>query len=96
MAAECIDDERIAAFLAEYEGWSLREGKLHRSFEFRNFIEAFGFMTRVALVAEKLNHHPDWSNVYKSVDIELWTHDAGGLTELDLRLAKAAESLAAR
>ena len=72
-------------------GWQLRDdGKaLVRRFRFRTFNEAFGFMTRSALSAEKMNHHPDWSNVYNRVDVELTTHDAGGLTELDFRLARA-------
>jgi 4a-hydroxytetrahydrobiopterin dehydratase len=61
---------------------------MSRKFEFRNFSEAFAFMTRSALAAEKLNHHPDWSNVYKTVNVTLSTHDAGGLTEMDLDLAR--------
>lgn len=66
------------------------DGKaIERSFVFRNFNAAFGFMTRAALVAEKLNHHPEWSNVYKRVDVVLTTHDTGNLTELDFKLAKA-------
>jgi len=71
--------------------WQLREdGKaLVRRFRFRTFNEAFGFMARSALSAERMNHHPDWSNVYNRVNVELTTHDTGGLTELDFRLAKA-------
>lgn len=76
--------------LAGLPGWTLaRDGKaIARKFEFRNFSEAFAFMTRAALAAEKLDHHPEWSNVYKTVNVELTTHDAGGLTELDFALAK--------
>ena len=75
-------------------GWQLDEGKLHRLFVFGDFIEAFGFMTRVALHAEKMNHHPEWSNVYKSVDVYLTTHEAGGITELDFKLANIMEQFA--
>jgi 4a-hydroxytetrahydrobiopterin dehydratase len=65
-----------------------------RKFVFKDFNEAFGFMARAALVAEKLDHHPEWSNVYKTVDVTLSTHDAGGLTELDIKLAEAMDKLA--
>ena len=72
-------------------GWAMVEGRdaVKKSFAFKNFVEAFGWMTKVALRAEKLNHHPEWFNVYKRVDAVLSTHDAGGLTELDLKLARA-------
>ncbi len=78
-------------------GWAMVAGRdaIARRFEFRNFVEAFGWMTRVAMWAEKLNHHPEWSNVYKTVDVTLATHSAGGLTELDIRLARRMEALAA-
>ena len=69
-------------------GWTLTEGKLHRDFRFDNFIEAFGFMTQVALMAEKMGHHPEWSNVYSQVAVDLTTHDAGGVTDLDFQLAE--------
>ena len=90
------DDQRSAA-LAELSGWTIVEGReaLQRRFTFRNFNEAFGFMTRAALTAEKMDHHPEWSNVYKTVDVVLATHDAGGLTELDLKLARAMDRIAA-
>ena len=91
-----LTDETLSAWLAEHPDWHLAEGpRLRRTFEFRNFVQAFGFMTRVAIWAEKLNHHPDWSNVYRTVHIELWTHDAGGLTGLDLELAGKIEAIAA-
>ena len=89
-----LDESEIRRRLADLPGWELVEGKLRRRFEFRDFVEAFRFMTALALVAEKLDHHPDWSNVYKRVTIELVTHDAGGLTELDFELAAAANRLA--
>ena len=79
--------------LADLSGWSLRQGKLYRSFEFENFVEAFGFMARVALLAEKMNHHPEWSNVYSRVDILLTTHDAGGISERDFALANQISQL---
>ncbi|CAE8595430.1 unnamed protein product [Polarella glacialis] len=68
---------------------------IHRTFQFRDFIGAFGFMSRVALVAEKADHHPNWSNVYSTVEVKLWTHDAGGLTDKDFSLASAMDKAAA-
>jgi len=75
-------------------GWNVGDMSAQKTFTFRNFIEAFGWMTSVAIVAEKLNHHPEWSNVYKTVDVTLTTHDTGGLTQLDLKLAKRMDALA--
>jgi 4a-hydroxytetrahydrobiopterin dehydratase len=82
--------------LAELSGWSLVEGRdaIEKSFKFKTFNEAWGFMTRVALAAEKLNHHPEWFNVYNRVDIVLSTHDCGGLSELDIKLAKRIDAAA--
>jgi 4a-hydroxytetrahydrobiopterin dehydratase len=82
--------------LAELKEWRELEGRdaIARKFVFKNFNEAFGFMTRVALVAEKMDHHPEWSNVYKTVDVALSTHDAGGVTEKDVALAKAMDGFA--
>jgi 4a-hydroxytetrahydrobiopterin dehydratase len=82
--------------LAELSGWSLVEGRdaIEKSFKFRTFNEAWGFMSRVALAAEKLNHHPEWCNVYNRVDIVLSTHDCGGLSELDIKLAKRIDDAA--
>jgi 4a-hydroxytetrahydrobiopterin dehydratase len=74
--------------------WQLVDGKLHKELRFGNFIEAFGFMTRVALVAESMDHHPEWFNVYQTVRIDLSTHDAGGITEFDFALASRIEALA--
>jgi len=74
-------------------GWVLRENRLHRSFQFANFSEAWAFMNRVALLAEKTDHHPDWSNSYNRVAIDLWSHDAGGVTERDRRMAGAINQL---
>ncbi len=75
------------------EAWQLADGKLSKTFVFRNFVEAFGFMTRAALYAEKANHHPEWFNVYKTVRIQLVTHEAGGISEKDFDLARKLESL---
>lgn len=74
--------------LSKIKGWSFRNDGIEKEFEFRDFVEAFGFMTRVALSAEKVNHHPEWSNVYNKVHIRLTTHDAGGLTDKDFELAR--------
>ena len=91
---ELTDDEREAA-LAELPDWSLsRNGKaIERTFTFADFNEAFGFMTRVALLADKQDHHPEWFNVWNRVEITLTTHDAGGLSVRDVKLAKAIEGL---
>lgn len=90
MAREKLAEAALAEELRTLEGWTLASDGLSisRRFVFRNFSEAFAFMTRTALAAEKLDHHPDWSNVYKTVDVKLNTHDAGGLTELDFKLAR--------
>jgi 4a-hydroxytetrahydrobiopterin dehydratase len=88
-----LGDEEIRERLGRLSGWKVVDGKLHRSFRFENFARAFGFMTSLALVAEGLDHHPDWRNVYNRVDIDLSTHDAGGITELDFEFAEAANRL---
>ena len=89
MSQAKLSTQQITEALAGVEGWKRSEdgNSISRSFSFKNFNEAFGFMTRCALAAEKMDHHPEWSNVYKSVDVKLSTHDAGGLTELDFDLA---------
>ncbi len=82
---------------AQLQGWRRAEGReaIVKSFRFADFNTAFGFMTRVALLAEKLDHHPEWSNVYNNVDVLLATHDAGGVTELDLQMAHFMDAAAA-
>ena len=82
--------------LARLSGWSDVAGRdaISKKFVFKDFNEAFGFITRAALVAEKMDHHPEWFNVYKTVEVTLSTHDAGGVTELDLKLAEAMDRLA--
>ncbi len=91
MSIAPLSETAIAAFLAEQPGWTLRaDGKaITRSFKFGDFNAAFGFMTRVALFADKHDHHPEWSNVYNKVDITLTTHDAGGLSARDAAMARA-------
>lgn len=94
--AQKMSAEARERALSRLNGWSVVEGReaIRKKFVFADFNEAFGFMTRAALVAEKLDHHPEWLNVYKTVDVTLSTHDAGGLTELDVKLAEAMDKLA--
>ncbi|MCL4169803.1 UNVERIFIED_CONTAM: hypothetical protein GTU68_046351 [Idotea baltica] len=96
--AERLKPEDRAAGLCGLPDWHTCEGRdaISRSFRFRDFRDAFAFMTQVALVAEKMNHHPEWSNVYRSVDITLSTHDAGGLSRPDLEMASEIDRLAGR
>ena len=95
MAQRLSKDARDMA-LAGLNGWTMVDGReaITRSFAFKDFNAAFGFMTRAALVAEQLNHHPEWFNVWNRVDVVLATHDAGGLTELDVKLARAMDEIA--
>lgn len=90
MAQKKLGTKAVSEAMAGLDGWELAEDGLSigRTFTFKNFSEAFAFMTRSALAAEKLDHHPEWSNVYKTVVVKLNTHDAGGLTALDFELAK--------
>ena len=94
---ERLDDAARAGLAMALPGWRLTEGRdaIRREFRFRDFSEAWGFMARVALLAEAQDHHPEWSNVYNRVEILLTTHDAGGLSERDLRLARAIDGLRA-
>ena len=87
-AAQPLTAAQIEALPDALPGWSLLNGKLHRELSFADFSEAFGFMARVALAAEALGHHPEWSNVWNRVTINLTTHDTGGLSDLDLELAR--------
>ena len=95
MAQKLTAEARKSA-LAKLAGWSDVSGRdaITKKFTFKDFNEAFGFMTRAALVAEKMDHHPEWFNVYKTVEVTLATHDAGGVTELDVRLAEAMDRIA--
>lgn len=94
--AQKLSPEARQSALAKLPGWSEVSGHdaIAKKFVFKNFNEAFGFMTRAALVAEKMDHHPEWFNVYKTVDVTLSTHDAGGVTELDVKLAEAMDKIA--
>lgn len=95
MPPRLTEDERRQG-LDELPAWRLLDEReaIARTFRFSSFNHAFGFMTRVALLAEKLDHHPEWTNVYDRVDVVLTTHDAGGLTSLDLRMARAMDRIA--
>jgi 4a-hydroxytetrahydrobiopterin dehydratase len=88
-----LSGDELEELVRGMNGWELKEGKLQKSFRFSDFIEAFGFMTRIALEAEKINHHPDWSNVYNNVTIKLSTHDAGGITDYDVKLANIIDKI---
>jgi len=89
-----LNDSEIKQLPTTLPGWSVQNGKLHREFKFRDFVGAWSFMSGVALIAESLNHHPDWSNVYNRVVIDLMTHDLGGLSTLDVEFAKKVGTLA--
>lgn len=90
-----LTENEIAAQLAGHPGWVRNGDSIQRVFQFRNFVEAFSFMTASALEAEKLNHHPDWSNTWATVTVNLSTHDVGGLSGLDFRLAERMNAFAA-
>lgn len=89
-----LSPDELNSALSQLSGWSIEKGKLHRQFQFGSFVEAFGFMTSLALVAEAMGHHPEWFNVYNRVTIDLTTHDAGGITVKDIDLARKATELA--
>lgn len=89
-----LSSNEITKELENLLGWNVVEGKLHKDFEFANFNEAFGFMTRAAMEIEKMNHHPEWFNVYNRISVDLMTHDVGGITQNDINLAKILNSLA--
>jgi 4a-hydroxytetrahydrobiopterin dehydratase len=90
-----LSDAALEAALARLPGWSIVDGKLQREFRFGDFNQAFAFMTRAALLAEQMNHHPEWWNVYSRVRVDLTTHDAGGISELDIEMAGAMNGYAA-
>jgi len=88
-----LSQEQIKNELKNMPGWAVVDGKLHKEFHFEDFNQAFGFMTRAAMHIEKMNHHPEWFNVYNKLIVGLTTHDAGGITENDIKLAKILNSL---
>src|SRR5437588_7185121 len=91
-----LSDEQIESTLGQLPGWSVKDGKLHREYKFADFVHAFGFMATSAIAIEKMNHHPEWFNVYNKVIVDLSTHDAGGVTDKDVELAKLLDSVAGR
>jgi len=88
-----LNDSQLQAVRASLPGWEIGAEKLHRTYKFKDFSLAWGFMCRAALIAEKLNHHPEWFNVYGTVTIDLSTHDVGGVTELDVKFARKLDAL---
>ena len=88
-----LSESNIEEELKKLSGWSLKNDKLHKEFQFDNFNQAFGFMTRAAMEIEKMNHHPEWFNVYNRITVDLTTHDAGGITNNDINLARILNSL---
>jgi len=88
-----LSKEQIEAKLAALDGWALHDGKLRKEYRFADFVQAWGFMCRVALQAEKMDHHPAWLNVYNTVRVDLDTHDVGGVTTLDFELARKMDAL---
>ncbi len=93
MTVHKLSPSEIQAQLVKLSNWNLRNDKLHREFEFTSFVEAFGFISQVALLAEKLGHHPELFNVYNRVRIDLTTHDVGGISERDVQMAEAIDAL---
>ncbi len=93
MPAEKMTSSQIEQELGNLAGWELKSGKLHRELEFKNFVEAWGFMSQVAMLAEKANHHPEWSNVWNRVVIDLTSHDVQGISERDFKLARKINEL---
>lgn len=93
MPASPLTPEQIESLATELPAWTLVNGKLQRELRFADFVEAFAFMTKVALVAEAMGHHPEWSNVWNRVSIALTTHDTGGLSHLDLEMARRIDAL---
>ncbi|HZU28575.1 MAG TPA: 4a-hydroxytetrahydrobiopterin dehydratase [Bryobacteraceae bacterium] len=91
-----LSDAELHAALGQLSGWTLSGGKLHREYKFPDFVHAFGFMATAAIAIEKMNHHPEWFNVYNRVTVDLTTHDAGGITARDVELGKLLDRTAAK
>ena len=94
MSISKVSDQQIQDFLNLHTDWELKDNKLHREYQFENFVKAFSFMNQVSVIAELQNHHPEWCNVYNKVVIDLTTHEAGGITVRDFTLAIEMESIA--
>ena len=88
-----LTEQEIADQLKGLNGWSVTNGKLHKEYQFGSFVQAFGFMSSIALIAERMNHHPEWYNVYGKVVLDLSTHDIGGISPLDVEFARSVEKL---
>ena len=93
---ELLTDAELQAAVDDLDGWTVEDGKLHKEYVFADFVEAFGFMAAAALCAERKNHHPEWFNVYHTVRVDLSTHDAGGITNWDVELAREFDEVASR
>ncbi len=91
-----MSDAEVKVALEDLPGWGVVEGKLHREYEFADFMHAFGFMATASMAIEKMNHHPEWSNVYNRVDVDLTTHDAGGISAKDFALARTLDQIAGK
>jgi len=96
MARALLEGPDLEAAVSGLSGWSVEAGKLRKEYEFKDFVEAFAFMTSAALCAERKNHHPEWFNVYRTVRVDLSTHDAGGITTWDVELAAEFDAAAGR
>ncbi len=96
MATQTLTGDELSSVLQQLKDWSVQAGKLHREYRFPDFAHAFGFMATAAVLIEKRNHHPEWLNVYNRVTVDLTTHDAGGITQKDVELARLLDSIAAR
>jgi 4a-hydroxytetrahydrobiopterin dehydratase len=88
MSIQKMSEAEIEAGLKNLPGWVLKKGKLHRELKFKDFVQAFGFMTQAAIIAERMNHHPEWRNVYSQIAVDLTTHEADGISHLDFELAE--------
>jgi 4a-hydroxytetrahydrobiopterin dehydratase len=93
MAAHKLNEQELSTSLKQLSAWELKDNKLHREFKFADFAHAFGFMSTAAVLIEKMNHHPEWFNVYNRVSVDLTTHDANGITQRDVELARLLDSI---
>lgn len=93
MGIEKMSEDQIKSELKSLDGWTVKDDKLHKDFVFEDFVDAFGFMSRASMHIERINHHPEWFNVYNKLSVDLTTHDAGGITQNDITLARTLNSL---